>query len=375
MINESRKLLEDLFLAGVRAVSGKTSVEKYCNSTELEKPDGILVIGKAAYAMYDGLPAALREDVPSLVITKDGHIPTNVIQHPNLKLIESSHPVPTEKSIYAGQEALEFIKDLTSESALLMLVSGGASALVEVLKDGYDLGDLVALNENSLATGEDIATINAKRSRLSLVKKGGLLSNFKGKTVKVLAISDVEGDHISIIGSGIGAAGNTTAAYSHHIVGSNEIARQAIAGEAFKKGLKVIKNQESLYGDINKVAREIFAYVNTGPPGLYIFGGEPTVKLPPNPGKGGRNQALVLLLARYIKGQSNLKCLVAGTDGTDGPTNAAGGYVDGETGLDPAIEDAIKNANSVHFLKKYNHQIITGPTGTNVMDIALILKK
>ncbi len=374
MKNDQRQILEKLFHAGLDAVLGETSVQGFCAVNRLKRPDRILAIGKAACSMYLGLPEDLKINTSALIITKHGHLEDGVIKSPYLKIIESAHPMPAAVSLEAGRAAINFIEEMDDQSALLMLVSGGASALVESLKDGHDLDELLALNESCLAGGDDIRTINQKRAALSKIKNGGLLSRFKGQAVEVLAISDVKGDAISVIGSGIGAKGTLDKRYQSHIVASNKVAREAIVEQAKSLGINTIKNEECLYGDINDVSQHIYQAVCDGPAGLYIFGGETTIKLPDNPGKGGRNQALALMLARLAKGKTNLFFLVAGTDGTDGPTEAAGGYVDGDTYCYPDVDDAIRHADSAIFLNQSGYQFITGPTGTNVMDIALMLK-
>jgi len=116
--------------------------------------------------------------------------------------------------------------------------------------------------------------------------------------------------------------------------------------------------------------------VKNGPPGLYIYGGEPTVVLPKEPGQGGRNQALGLELARLFRDEDGISGLVAGTDGSDGPTNAAGAFLDGDSfDAKPGADEALLRANSGAFLAETGDQIVTGPTGTNVMDLALLIKE
>lgn len=374
MTKQKTEILERLFNVGVKAVSGENSVRKYFVNSLQAGPDAILSIGKAACSMYQGIPNDFRTGINTLIITKIGHVPASLKENENLSILESAHPIPDENSLIAGRDALEFVSKMKRGSSLLFLVSGGASSLVEILKEGYDLDDLKKLTDNYLMQGEDIATINRKRSALSLVKKGGLLSNFSGSSSITLAISDVEGDDINVIGSGIGAAHSPEFSFKSHIIASNEMARLAIEKEAQKAGIKVVQNQESLYANINDVAKNISEEILNGPDGLYIFGGEPTVELPKNPGIGGRNQALALLLAKYFNGYENIVSMVAGTDGTDGPTQAAGAIVDSKTYKKPAGEEAINKANSGAYLGQSGHLFVTGPTGTNVMDITLILK-
>ena len=130
-------------------------------------------------------------------------------------------------------------------------------------------------------------------------------------------------------------------------------------------------NTETLYGDIVDIAAQVAAQSTTK--GLHLFGGEPTTVLPPNPGRGGRNQALALTLARHIEGQDNVTILVGGTDGTDGPTTAAGAIVDGTT-WGTGAQSALDRADSGPYLEAREALLVTGPTGTNVMDLVLVLR-
>jgi hydroxypyruvate reductase len=176
-----------------------------------------------------------------------------------------------------------------------------------------------------------------------------------------------------VIGSGIGAAPATRGfAYEGRIVASNAIARAAAAAEARRLGLTVLSSEETLYCDVAEAAGRIAGALD-GTPGLRIWGGEPVTVLPPDPGRGGRNQALALSVAKRIAGRGGLSVLVAGTDGSDGPTNAAGGLVDGAT-WGPGGAEALIAADSGTYLDARGALFVTGPTGTNVMDLALALQ-
>lgn len=370
-----RTTLTNLFRTGVRAVRGDVAVKSWLSNRDPVAPTKVLAVGKAAVSMFTGLPRDWQCFVPTLLVTKDGHIGSTEF-HRNVEAIEASHPVPNEASLHAGQKALSFVDQSQSDDKLLILVSGGASALVEHLQAGVSTEELISLTEASLGDGANIAEINKRRKKISAIKGGKLLSDFKGQSVEVLAISDVCGDGVEIIGSGIGASPQDPAfEYSAHIVASNFVARQAIVNDADAMGLKVITNAETMYDDVRNVAARIASDIQYGPSGLYLYGGEPTVVLPKKPGKGGRNQALALELAKWISKRSDVVGIVAGTDGTDGPTDAAGAYLDGGTFEScPGAEEALETANSAAFLARSGDQIITGPTGTNVMDIAIIIK-
>ncbi|NIZ61689.1 MOFRL family protein [Sedimentitalea sp. CY04] len=325
--------------------------------------------------MFEGLPREWRAFTPSLIVTKTDHI-GKVSLGRNVVALESSHPVPDQSSLIAGKKVLGFVQGCGPESRLLILLSGGASSLVEHLKEGGEYAQLVDATQSALGMGADIAEINRRRKELSAVKGGKLLASFMGEQVHVLAISDVGGDGIDVIGSGLGACPDSPDFdYSVRIIASNVVAREAVVRDAQGRGLTVIANEETMYADVAEVAAQIALDVRDGPCGLYLYGGEPTVILPKNPGQGGRNQALALELARHFRNRSDVSGLVAGTDGTDGPTDAAGAFLDGDTfDMEPGADEALTRANSACYLARTGDQIITGPTGTNVMDLAILIK-
>ncbi|MBO6901610.1 MAG: DUF4147 domain-containing protein [Rhizobiaceae bacterium] len=372
---DPRAELARLFSAGVAAVQGEAAVAKALANTAPIRFPAVLALGKAAASMYLGAHPGLSSGHRALIVTKHGHATDPRLAGQTVEIIESSHPIPNADSLNAGRRCLKFVLECTTETDLLVLVSGGASALVEDLVEGVDLAELRRITDELVASGADIATINAKRKSLSRVKGGRLLAAFPGKSIHALAISDVQGDDIGTIGSGIGACANPTIPYRCEIVASNAVARSAIARLAEDHGLRVIRNEEILYGDVSDAADRIVAACTDGPNGLYVFGGEPTVKLPHSPGEGGRNQALALLVAKRIADRDDLICLVAGTDGTDGPTEAAGAIVDGKSfHKQPGADEALARADAGRFLRETGDRLVTGPTGTNVMDLAIVRK-
>ncbi|TDK41106.1 DUF4147 domain-containing protein [Antarcticimicrobium luteum] len=357
-----------LWTAGVAAVGGHAATRAALEGAEA--PDRIFAVGKAAGAMAR---AALERfpDVPALVVTKDGHgdgLPEGVT------LIEAAHPVPDARSLRGGAALRQAVEAMVPGERLLLLVSGGASSLAEDLAEGKTLDDLAALNRHLLAAGLDITAMNAERRLISRIKGGGLLSHFRGARVRVLAISDVPGDDLGVIGSGIGAAPPAPAFdYSAEIVASNAHARAAAAAEARARGIAVLAEEEALHDDLEVLAARIGARIRVMGPGAMILGGEPTVVLPEHPGRGGRNQALALALAREIAGCAGITVVVGGTDGTDGPTDAAGGIVDGAT-WGPGGAAALAAADSGSYLAARDALLTTGPTGTNVMDLLIALR-
>ena len=376
MATAQRDTLLHLFREAVSSVKGDSSVRNWLSNHDVKRPTHIIAVGKAAAAMFEGLPDDWRSAIPTYLVTKTDHLNGKEFG-PNVLALETSHPIPDQTSLDAGEGLYKFVADCPAGSHLLMLVSGGASSLVEHLRQGIGHADLVTLTEAALAEGLDIDKVNKRRQAISAIKGGRLLAAFKGQHVYVLAISDFAGDSISIIGSGIGAAPeNACCTYSCGVVASNAVARDAVERSAKSVGLKTVVNQESMYADVLAAAARIVQEIMEGPEGLYIYGGEPTVVLPENPGQGGRNQALALELSRYIVGRNDIVGLVAGTDGTDGPTNAAGAFLDGQTYVKlPGEKKAQKRANAGDYLSRTGDVIITGPTGTNVMDLAIFLKQ
>ena len=375
MTTAQRNTLLHLFRAAVSSVKGDISVRNWVSGHDVKRPTHIVAVGKAAAAMFDGLPDDWRNTIPTYLVTKTNHLGDREYGR-NVVALETSHPIPDQTSMNAGERLYKFAAKCPAGSHLLMLVSGGASSLVEHLGQGVGLDDLVALTETALAEGLDIDEVNKRRQAISAIKGGRLLATFKGQQVDVLAISDVAGDSISVIGSGIGAPPERIGfTYNCGVVAANAVARDAVVEIAKSLDIKIISNKENLYEDVPIIAARIAQEIKEGPDGLYVYGGEPTVILPGNPGKGGRNQALALEIARHVQNRTDIVGLVAGTDGTDGPTNAAGAFLDGDTfSSEPGAEDALRRADSASFLARTGDQIITGPTGTNVMDLAIFLR-
>ncbi|MEP4197633.1 MAG: DUF4147 domain-containing protein [Aliishimia sp.] len=360
--------LIDIWWAAVTAVRGDNAVQTSLDVTSIAPVDRILAVGKAACDM--ARPALeMFPDAPCLIVTKHNH--TTALPR-QAQIIEAGHPVPDAASLEGGTALLNAIKSSKASDHVLVLVSGGASAVAEVLPNNLTLDTWQAETQTMVGSGADIHAINTRRKQISQIKGGKLLSAFGGARITTLAVSDVEGDDLMVIGSGIGAApANPHFAFEARLVATNERARTAAQSVS---DTQVIKNEECLYDDVNALAPRLGATLRDGPAGIYIFGGEPTVELPPSPGRGGRNQALALLMAREIAGLSDIQILVAGTDGSDGPTGDAGGLVDGTT-WGAGAEDALLRADAGSFLADAGALLTTGPTGTNVMDLMIARKK
>jgi hydroxypyruvate reductase len=324
--------------------------------------------------MCRGALTGQTEPCEAIVVTKHQHGDDELHSRERVTVIESGHPIPDRYSLQAGALLLDRVSSMSQESRLLMLVSGGASALAEALPNGISLADLQSITDEMISTGKTIGEINRQRKETSLIKDGKLLQQFPGAEIRVYAISDVEGDSISTIGSGIGDCHRASAKSNSTIIASNQIARDKAVEAAVSLGLEIRQNDESLYEDVFELAKRIGPKLQDATPGIYIWGGEPTIILPDNPGRGGRNQSLALALSEYLSGSDNISLLVAGTDGTDGPTSAAGGLVDGHTFADPeAARQALQNADAGTYLEHQASLFVTGPTNTNVMDLAIAI--
>lgn len=367
-----------LWNAGTQEANGTFSVQKAIEKQKLSRPDAIVAIGKAASAMALGALEKYETEIPTLVVTKYDHTAPELAARPSVSIIEAAHPIPDENSLIAGRMALDFVTNLAADTRLMLLISGGASSLAEVLVSGTTLADLKSLNQDMISQDRTIEEINAARRKLSLIKSGGLLSHFKGAHVDVVFISDVMKDDPDVIGSGIGSLGTQSSPpYSINSImaANNQLSRQAVADEISAQGLTLVENEESLYGEISELAKTLANRLRNGENGVYVWGGEPVVNLPENPGKGGRNQALALLLARELSGRDDIAIVVGGTDGTDGPTTAAGGIIDGRTyNRDKGHDAAIAQANAGEALAAADSLLVTGPTGTNVMDLVVAVK-
>jgi hydroxypyruvate reductase len=375
-----RQLLLDLFRAGLTRVDGRRCVaDALADGAGL---DGgrvwVAAVGKAAAAMALGAQDALGSAIERcLVITKDDHVTPEVSRLPGVELYESSHPVPDRRSLIAGERLLRWVDELPPGSQPLFLISGGASSLVEVLEEGVTLADLEQLNSRGHADGIAIGELNSRRSGLSRIKGGRLAARLGGRRARALFISDVPGDDPSVIGSGLmGPARGTADQVNREIVASVNHAMEAVRVAAAGRGLEVSPAAQRFDGDAGRLAIRFAHELCLNAARVCVWGGESTVQLPQTPGRGGRNQHLALTAAKLIAGQPNLALLAAGTDGTDGPTEDAGGMVDGETltrislaGLD--TDRCLSTADANPALAASGDLIHTGPTGTNVGDLVI----
>ena len=373
--NENRKqALQSIWDAAIAAVSGQRAVENAIAADPSYQPDLIIAVGKAAVGMCRGALNCQKGSCEAIVVTKHEHADDDIRSLERITVIESGHPIPDQQSLEAGALLLDRVSNMHRDSRLLVLVSGGASALAEALPGGMSLADLQSIADEMISAGKTIGEINSRRKQTSLIKDGKLLQQFPGAEIRVYAISDVEGDSISTIGSGIGDCHRAIARANSSVIASNQIAREKAVGKAISLGYEVKQNEESLYGDVFELAMVIGSELRHASPGVYIRGGEPSVILPGNPGRGGRNQSLALALSEYLSDKDNISLLVAGTDGSDGPTTAAGGLVDCNTFNNAdAARKALQDADAGAYLEQQGDLFVTGPTNTNVMDLVIAI--
>jgi hydroxypyruvate reductase len=403
MTKYSKDLLS-IFYSALDAVSGKRLVEKEFSENNYPGTFHIIAIGKAADAMLQGVPPA--RIISALLISKHGHISQATKEDGRIRWLESDHPVPNTNSLKAGASLLDYLQKLPADEPCVFLISGGASALVEVLQVGWSLADLKKLTDYLLANAYPINEINAIRQRISKIKGGGLWSYLGERPVSCLMISDVPDDNPAIIGSGLlfpPAKENKDTPpvfytfsdalmdmptlpeakvcyqpdyFKWKIIASLSDAKKAAAKKAEQLDYVVKIMPAFLQGDASDVAIACVDALNISPNTLFIWGGETTVQLPQNAGQGGRNQHLALAAAIQMTGIKNAYLLAAGTDGSDGMTTATGAIVNGETlekgeALGLNASDYLQRADSNSYFKKTDELIITGATGTNVMDLVL----
>mgnify|MGYP001809630380 CR=1 FL=1 len=405
----ARRLLTHILAAALRAVDGRRSVARALRDSPLAGPVWICAIGKAADAMTRGAVDVLGQQcIGGLLVTKSGHLDPAATWRDGIETLIGGHPLPTADSLYAGTRLLDAIQSAPRTATLLFLVSGGTSSLVEVPVAGIGLDEVRAVNRWLLASGLPIQSLNLVRKSLSQIKAGGLLGRLVDRPVRALAISDVAGDDPRVIGSGLlvpepdlgqrvaelqlpgwlrgqvahglTARGTTTDSGPRiELVATLADAKSAAAAAAEPLVRPVRLHDDLVQGDAAESGRRLARVLMDDAPGLHIWGGETTVRLPEPPGQGGRNQHLALAAAIEIAGRHDCLLLSAGTDGSDGPTEDAGALVDGGTleraelaGLD--AEDALRRADAGSLLEASGDLLRTGPTGTNVTDLILGLR-
>lgn len=417
-----------IFQAAIAAAQPEPAVLAALQRLPLDRYRRIFVLGagKASAAMAHAVERVLGKRVTTgLINTKDGHL----AKLKRIELNECSHPVPDQRGVDGARRIADLAAQAESGDLVLCLISGGGSALLPLPAAPITLEEKQATTKLLLACGATIHELNAVRKHLSLIKGGQLARLAAPATVISLMLSDVVGDPLDVIGSGptapdpstfqtawtviekYGLAAQLPAAVRQRlqaglagaieetpkagdpcfartrnlVIGSNLLAVKAASVKARELGYKPVVLSTTIEGETKDVAAMHAAIARearaTGrpakPPVCFISGGETTVTIKGD-GLGGRNQEFALAAALVLDGQPDMLAFSGGTDGTDGPTDAAGAWADGETvtratkaGLNAAA--ALRNNDSYHFFEPLGDLVKTGPTGTNVMDVRLLL--
>lgn len=367
----------------------------------------LVAAGKAGWQMAHAAVEALGRVDGGVVVTKYDHVKGEI---PGVKCYEAGHPVPDENSFAATERALELVHGLTEKDTVLFLLSGGGSALFE--KPLIPGAELQGITNQLLASGADIVEMNTIRKRLSAVKGGRFAQACAPAKVFSIVLSDILGDPLDMIASGPAVPDSSTCAQAlaiaekYHlnlseqakallaqetpkvldnvttqITGSVRELCAAAAAACRERGYEPILLTDRLCCEAQEAGSFLGSIVRThagrGKKLAYIAGGETVVHLTGN-GLGGRNQELALAAAPALAGLEHCCVFSVGSDGTDGPTDAAGGYVDGQT--DAALRTAgwdvfaaLQNNDAYHAMQAIGGLIITGPTGTNVNDVSVAL--
>ena len=401
-----RKDAETIIADSIREVQPDSAVIRALKETTLNGKIKLVAAGKAAWQMAKAASNYLGERLEQgIVITKYGHVRGEL---PRIRCCEAGHPVPDEGSFDAARKALALTENLSKDDTVLFLLSGGGSALFELpLIPAEELQDVT---RQLLACGADIVEINTLRKRLSAVKGGRFAQHCAPAKVFSIILSDILGDPPDMIASGPTCPDSSTCADAMEIVRRYDLSlREETKQLLMVETPKALANaQWMITGSVRELcdaaarscrklgyepffltdrlccqAREagsvmasiLRTHAGDGKKLAFLAGGETVVRLTGS-GKGGRNQELALAAAEGISGLSNAALFSVGSDGTDGPTDAAGGFVDGATRqrlLEEGIhiDQVLLNNDAYHALQCTGGLIFTGPTGTNVNDVTV----
>jgi glycerate 2-kinase len=403
----------------IKAVLPDVAIARAIKNKEFTTNVVIVAIGKASWNMAKAAKEVLGSKVKrGIVITKYHHSGGPI---ESCEIIEAGHPLPDGNSVLGATRVLEMVSELTSDDQVIFLISGGGSSLFEKPLDGVTLEDIMDLTSQLLGCGADIIEMNTIRKHLSAVKGGRFARQCNGAKIYTIILSDVVGDKLDAIASGPASPDGTTSADAFRIlekynipVGNHLIEAlmqetpktiancetvitgnvtalcQAAAKSAEKLGYSSIVLSTSvgceawemggiLASKVKELKSGSYSEFMPKPPCVIVYGGETVVRLMGS-GKGGRNQEVALAAALGIEGIEDAVVFSFGSDGTDGPTDAAGGMVDGDSAARMRAEsivpeESLANNDSYHALKASDDLIVTGPTGTNVNDLMVILCK
>jgi len=441
-VDQVEKMRQDamaIFRAALKAADPAEAIHRYVKPAgdgiqigerlfNFQDYDRILVVGagKAGAPMAKALEDLLGDRIADgVIVVKEGHgLP---LKH--VRIHEAGHPVPDERGIRGAEDILALVNEAGARDLVLSVISGGGSALLVAPAEGVTLVDKQEVTRLLLACGADIHEINTVRKHLSRAKGGGLARHAYPATVVSLILSDVVGDDLNVIASGPAVPDTSTFADTRDVfsrynirqqlpssvqtrieqglageiqdtpkageevfrkcyselVGTNIQALIAAGREARRHGYQSLILSSTVEGEAREVVKMFAAFAKEvrnsanplAAPACILCGGETTVTIRGD-GKGGRNQEFALASALIIDGMPNIVVLSGGTDGTDGPTDAAGAIADGRTiaragnqNLDPL--DFLQRNDSYHFFEPLDDLIITGPTRTNVSDVYMVL--
>jgi hydroxypyruvate reductase len=408
-----------IFRSALAAADPAGAVERHLARRDYSGYRRIYVVGsgKAGAAMARAAERVLGARITGgLINVKDGH----TAKLRRIELNECGHPVPDERGVAGARRIAGIASGADKGDLVLCLISGGASALMPLPAAGLTLEEKQATTRLLLSCGATIHEINAVRKHISAIKGGQLARLAEPARVEALLLSDVIGDNLDVIGSGPTAPDASTFAVAlaildkfairgrvpgsvrerlergaageipetpkrtlakNTVIGSNRLAVDAAAARARELGYRTLILSSEIEGETREIARMHAAIAREiarrgrplKPPACVITGGETTVTLKGG-GLGGRNQEFVLAAAIEIAGIPDTVIFSAGTDGTDGPTDAAGAIADGATlGRSPEAARYLEANDSYHYFAPLGDLVITGPTHTNVMDVRLIL--
>jgi hydroxypyruvate reductase len=417
-----REAARAIWQAALAAGDVRPLVHRALRQIDLPRAGRILVVGcgKASAAMAAALEESVGERIDDgLVVVKDGYVvPTR-----RVRIVEAGHPVPDARGEAASRAILECVRGAGRDDVVFVLISGGGSALTPSPAPPITLEEKREVTRLLLAAGANITELNTVRKHLSLFKGGQLARAAAPARVITLVLSDVIGDPLDVIASGPTAPDSTTfadavgvlqrrqvwasvpalvrtrleaglrgeieetpkpgdpifARVRHDVIGNNTLVTDAAVARAAELGYRPSLLTRALEGEARDVARDLVARGRAlSAPSCLIAGGETTVTVRGR-GRGGRCQELALAAALALDGVSDVTVLAAGTDGTDGPTDAAGGLVDGATvararatGVDPRA--ALDDNDAHRALAASGDLVVSGPTNTNLLDLYLVLR-
>lgn len=404
-----REDADKIITASIQAVLPDEAVKKALEGKDFGNGKVRLVAaGKAAWQMAHAAVSILGDRLDSgIVVTKYHHVKGDI---PKVTCYEAGHPVPDENSFRGTRAAIELVKDMTAKDTVLFLISGGGSALFEEpLISGEELSDIT---NQLLACGADIIEMNTIRKRLSAVKGGKFAKLCEPAQIYSIVLSDILGDPLDMIASGPAYPDSSTCDQAvsiakkyqlklsdkvwellkeetpkelhnveTNITGSVRNLCNAASESCEKSGYKPFILTDQLSCEAREAGSFLAAiaktYQSTTESIAFIAGGETVVHLT-GKGKGGRNQEIALAAAEGIAGLTDTAVFSIGSDGTDGPTDAAGGYADNTTRSilaekNISIYDVLQKNDAYHALEQSGGLIKTGATGTNVNDVAVLL--